>query len=98
HEVPVDDRRLIDERRAALLRIELALRHGGDPSPLDAPGRGQDLDAVTDRRDGLLRREEAPRETQEVLVVAKVLGGATARQEEPRVLLGTDIAKADRRL
>ena len=77
-QVAIDHRRLIHVGCAALLDIEGALGDRRKRPAADAAGRGENLDAVTERGHRLTGLEEMPSEPQQVLVIAEILRGPAA--------------------
>lgn len=92
-EVAVHDHALVHVVRAALLGVELALRHGCDRAALDDIGGGENLDAVADAGDGLVRGEEVARDAEQVFVVAQIFRRAPAGDEQAAILLRLHVAK-----
>src|SRR5262249_4682388 len=95
HQVARHHHRLIDVGRPAAFRVELALRHGRHRPAAQHARRRDDLDAVTDAGHGQVAVEERPYDAHQVRVVAQVLGGTAAGDDEAVVLLGLDVLEGD---
>ena len=97
-EVSVDDAGLVDECAAADFEIELALGNGRHSAAFDAVRGGGDLDTVADAGDGHILCEEIFRHADEVFVVADVLGGSSAGEEDAGIFLFFDFREGDVRV
>ena len=94
-EVAIAHAAFVDERAAREGNIHGALGDGGDALTADDIGGGDDLNAMADAGDGLVRRKEVPRDGHEVLVVAEILGGAAAGDEQAEILFRLHVGESD---
>src|SRR5690348_15674300 len=78
YEIPVPHTGFVDIRRATEFRIVPALGYSGHAFAANHIGGGDDLDAVTYARHRLAGGEEMPRNAHQVLVIAQILGRASA--------------------
>src|SRR4051812_4051968 len=94
-QVAVDDAGLVDEGAAADLEVELAFRHGGHTASAHAIGSRRNLDAMADAGDRLVFGEKVPGDPDQICIVADILGGATAAEENAEIILLVYVGEGD---
>ena len=95
NEVSIDDTGFIDKNAPADLEIEPALWHSGHPPASDAVGEGRNFDPVTDAADWFVFVKEVSGNSDEILVVADIFGGAPATEEDAQIISRVDLAEGD---
>ena len=94
-EAAVADGLLVYEGSSGLLGFEADVFVAGDAFAVGSAGGGEDLDAVADGEDPLLLGVEFADDLEEALVVAEVLGGAAAEDEDGVVVGYIDLVEGD---
>ena len=95
NEVSIDDTGFIDENAPADLEIEPTFWHSGHPPASDAVREGRNFDPVTHTADWFIFVKEVPGNSDEILVVADILGGASATEEDAQIIGRVDLAEGD---
>ena len=91
----VADGLLVYKSSSSNLRVEADVFVAGDAFAFGQAGGGEDLDPVADGEDPLLLRVEFADDLEQALIVAEVLGGAAAEDEDGVVVADVDVVEGE---
>ena len=95
NEVSIDDAGFIDKNTPADLQVEPALWDSSHPPSSDAVCEGWNFDPVTHASDWFVLIKEVPGNSDQILVVADIFGGAPTTEEDAQIIRGVDLAEGD---